>query len=592
MTTPQHKPARTPATASRGCRSLAFTLLAFGVATGAATPGVAQAAPKQVPCALSAGHYNCQWYRAGDGVSAGSIVVAGGKLVGYLHKGTNWINCQQSGAAVHSPEGYENAWYGWTQADDGQAGWASALDASGGDNNGNFATVPSCNGAHGAAPSVSGLWGTTPPVAPVTAPAPVPAPGPVGPHGPPPMTETIPYETALETGFGTLPKLESRHVWNAGAIDGDQGVVVLRFFIPHETAAGKSLLGDNRSFDASVDMRDKSRAWLVWNTATGQASVTVAPSTIGPLVGIFPEGKYLEGSQISALKINAKNSADDVKGTEDTLRFSNDAYLERTSNNGVRLRISLLNSLTNKVPLAAWSVDADIRIDPKSDATNPSFERYAATRSTAQMSRRHRLTRAQRKRSGLAILCLSGKVKPAHCKSLRKSLVKASRGAVKPNAAATPRNVPPATNAASAAAAASAPNGAYSVSMLGNGYPAIEAYYYPRYEENTRVLFRRRVDPDKLNSVAARTLDSGGGVGALDRFSWFNCTSRADGGSDCQNALPGEDGKSRRLDIGLVEAIEGPGGILLSHLPWVSRLAPSVSPDSYSTDPNQDAQAK
>jgi hypothetical protein len=374
----------------------------------------------------------------------------------------------------------------------------------------------------------------------------------------------------MDSGFGTQSQLQSRKVWDAGAIvPGDEAVIVLRFFIPHETAAGKSLFGDGRSFDDAPDLRNSSRAWLVWNTGTGQASLTIAPSTIGPLAGALPYGDYVEGARLSALAIHAKGSADDVQATEDyRVRAANDVFLERTSNNGVRLKAALLNSLTNKVLGAAWSVDFDVRIDPLNDTTRAAFERYAATRSTIPSTTAPKLTRAQSKRSRTTVLCLSGKLKGPRCNSLRASLRRAAKGAVRPDAVARARSVPPQN-----AAAATTGSGGYAISMVGNGYPAVEAYYYPRRQPGSQVLFRRRVDPDKLNSVTARTIDSGGGVGALDRLSWFDCTSRTNRGSDC---VTSRSGKRRYVDI---------LGFGLGFLSF-------VSPDNYHTNPDQNAQAK
>src|SRR4051794_17385524 len=68
------------------------------------TIGVASAsAANPVPCsAIGGGKYNCQWYVAGDGTSGGSPVQAGNATIGYLHKGTNWVLCQQAGGRVNS----------------------------------------------------------------------------------------------------------------------------------------------------------------------------------------------------------------------------------------------------------------------------------------------------------------------------------------------------------------------------------------------------------------------------------------------------------------------------------------------------------
>jgi hypothetical protein len=73
--------------------ALAFSAPAFGQA--------------EVPCTNDGGgHYSCNWYRAGDGITGGSIVAVGTTTVGYLHQGSNWIICEQKGGDMRSAEGY------------------------------------------------------------------------------------------------------------------------------------------------------------------------------------------------------------------------------------------------------------------------------------------------------------------------------------------------------------------------------------------------------------------------------------------------------------------------------------------------------
>ena len=154
-----------------------LSLSALAAAVIAASP--ASAAPAPVPCtAIGGGKYNCDWYVPGDGRTAGAKVMVDGRIVGYLHKGTNWIVCQQRGAMTRNAAGNRNSWYGWTQSDFGGAGWASAVEARGGDDDGPFSGVPDCRGAHGPAPSWGGVWGSA------GAPGPAPAPAPPAPSPP------------------------------------------------------------------------------------------------------------------------------------------------------------------------------------------------------------------------------------------------------------------------------------------------------------------------------------------------------------------------------------------------------------------------
>jgi hypothetical protein len=151
-------------------------LLAAAFVLAAASPAVA--APAQVPCTnIGGGHYECDFYRPGNGFSGGSVVVVGTTTVGYLPQGKNWIICQQVGGTMRNPEGDKNNWFGWTEAENGKMGWASPLDARGGDDFGAFGGgTPNCNGAHGSPPSWSGVWGVGPdPTTPGATPAPQPA---------------------------------------------------------------------------------------------------------------------------------------------------------------------------------------------------------------------------------------------------------------------------------------------------------------------------------------------------------------------------------------------------------------------------------
>ena len=147
---------------------IAGALLALAIAE----PALGQA---EVPCTnIGGGKYECNWYRAGNGFSGGSIVAVGTTTVGYLPQGRNWVVCEQKGGDMRNAEGYRNHWFGWTLAENDKWGWASAVDASGGDNYGSFGGgTPNCNGAHGSPPTYNGVWGS-PPAPSGGGPAPVP----------------------------------------------------------------------------------------------------------------------------------------------------------------------------------------------------------------------------------------------------------------------------------------------------------------------------------------------------------------------------------------------------------------------------------
>ena len=129
--------------------------LAAAVALAGIGTGVAVAA-NPVPCeGIGGGKYNCTFYVAGDGQSGGAPVQVGNTTVGYLHKGTNWVECQQVGGRVTAGAFFNSNW-AWTLADNNKPGWVNAIYASGGDNDGAFGGgVPNCNNAHGAPPGGS-----------------------------------------------------------------------------------------------------------------------------------------------------------------------------------------------------------------------------------------------------------------------------------------------------------------------------------------------------------------------------------------------------------------------------------------------------
>jgi hypothetical protein len=123
--------------------AVALTAVGFGVAVAAAP----------VSChPIGGGKYNCNFYVAGDGKTGGAPVQTGAATVGYLHRGTNYVFCQQAGGRVTVGR-YFNANWAWTTADNGKPGWVNAVYASSGDNDGPFGGgVPKCNGAHGSPP--------------------------------------------------------------------------------------------------------------------------------------------------------------------------------------------------------------------------------------------------------------------------------------------------------------------------------------------------------------------------------------------------------------------------------------------------------
>lgn len=164
-------------------RRLVSALLPI-VAVGFAEGSALAAAP--TTCNAAGGdRFNCNFYLAGDGKTSGTPVNASdGRVVGYLHKGTNYVICQRVGQRATSGAYYNGNW-AYTVADNGQSGWVNAVYASGGDNDGPFGGgVPNCGNAKGQPPGGKPDTGAPqPPPQPLPPPAPQPttcgsAPGP------------------------------------------------------------------------------------------------------------------------------------------------------------------------------------------------------------------------------------------------------------------------------------------------------------------------------------------------------------------------------------------------------------------------------
>jgi hypothetical protein len=141
-------------------------VLALGASAAAATP---TGSCKRDPATPS--HYDCQFYTAGNGISAGSPVVdVHGSRIGYLNGGTNFVDCQKQGSEYPSANAsVRNDWWAWTEANDHKWGWVSAYWASGGANDEKFSAVPACPSSMGSAPIVGSSPTPTP-----TPPAPNP----------------------------------------------------------------------------------------------------------------------------------------------------------------------------------------------------------------------------------------------------------------------------------------------------------------------------------------------------------------------------------------------------------------------------------
>lgn len=265
--------------------------------------------------------------------------------------------------------------------------------------------------------------GTVPKPGPAPKPAPAPAPAP---------TPTINpwWVDANARGLaGRGAGASARGTLNAAARTGDDGIVVLRGFIPHGLAAKGLLLGDGRTWSAAPAENARSRFVLTWNTATGAYAFQVLPTSLR------------NGASVRALPVRIRPIAQVDIGDDLRPQLANDIGVVALGGGGLRVRAAAVNSVTN-VPGAAWSVDVDLTIRPR--------------------------------RSGV-------------------------------------------------------PGSGYRIDTIGNGYPAIEALYYPRRAARATAesLYQRRIDPGVLRSPAGRFPDTGGGVAARNDVSWWSCGSLA-----------------------------------------------------------------
>ena len=242
------------------------------------------------------------------------------------------------------------------------------------------------------------------------------------PAAPAPAAENSAFREAANRAFHTLHRLDRRVFVDTTARTPDDGVIVLRWFIPSGSAGGRYLEGDARSF--SWQPFAKSRAWLTWDVRNGAMSMVVARSCRSKYAPVNDRCEQ-------ALPLKRYEDFDQVWHKKDKKRYDN-RFAVRSTGYGFDARVSLLNPYTNGQGVTAWSVDFDVKV----------------------------------------------------------------RRAI---------------------------DNRYRLQVLGNGYPAIEMYWYPREGVRRAVTQALRPVQDGMFSRARKLVDPGGGLGAFDRESWNLC---------------------------------------------------------------------
>lgn len=159
------------------------------------------------------------------------------------------------------------------------------------------------------------------------------------------------FREAADRAFHTLHPLDRRAFVSTRSVTGDDGIAVLRLFIPSGSAGGRYLEGDARGFSSWPQA--KSRGILTWDTRSGAMSMLVTHSCRSKYVPVKERCK-------KALPLKVV-SWEDAWHKKDRKRYDNRMAL-RPFANGFDVRLSLLNPYTNGQGKAAWSVDFEMKI--------------------------------------------------------------------------------------------------------------------------------------------------------------------------------------------------------------------------------------
>jgi hypothetical protein len=171
---------------------------------------------------------------------------------------------------------------------------------------------------------------------------------------------------AREEFFGPPDPGSQRYRFTTMAdVDGsDDGIVVGRFFIANDVAAGGTLRGDGRG--PTTDPAAGHRFSIAWDTRTGEVSVTVNQSTIieGTRIGEGPALSYATPSDVDVPAYPI---------TEGTGGAPNNFVLQHANPGQLTMSYNVLNSV---YPMGQANGTVDIRLDQENLSVRLSGDDY------------------------------------------------------------------------------------------------------------------------------------------------------------------------------------------------------------------------
>ncbi|MFJ3221710.1 hypothetical protein ACIPLC_38125, partial [Kitasatospora sp. NPDC086801] len=158
-------------------------------------------------------------------------------------------------------------------------------------------------------------------------------------------------DDAIQIGFGCIPPAKAqRRVLSTAKSSEDHGIIMVRFYIHTQYAALLQLRGDDRG--PSGDPEAAYRMALFWDTATGEISFTVAPSTSNPW-SIPGLGTRFDSKLIAARPLDVGP----YSGKDTTLAWHNNINPLELSADKIKMDIHGINA-----SLDAFSANATVTV--------------------------------------------------------------------------------------------------------------------------------------------------------------------------------------------------------------------------------------